>query len=259
MRLPRTVLLVMVAAGLWPGCSQHQNDLEEPLARVENQYLYPSELQLEGRLRLSSPGEAAEKWVDRQVLLAHSSGSMIDLELLSLQLSRAGDQIASQLLLDSLVHRDFHPSPEDIRAYYNHHPGEFIFSTNAAIVTHLAFLHLAEARSALKRLRSSTIPLDSLLSSYHFDRQLIYHDHVIPALDDAIFTNPVSEFQGPITSDFGFHLLRVENHFAAGDTIPIDIITNQISIRLFQQRLSIARALVLDSLREELDIEIFLD
>lgn len=259
MRLPRTFLLVALAAGLWLGCSWHEPGLEEPLARVDNHYLFPSELQLDGRLRLSSPGEAAEKWVDRQVLLAHSSGSLVDHELLLLRLGRARDQIAAQLLLDSLVYRDFHPSYEDVLNYYNSHAGEFIFSTEAAIVTHLAFLHLAQAREALQRLRSSTTALDSLLISYNFDRQLIYRNRVIPVLDGAIFTNSLSEFQGPVTSDFGFHLLRVETHFAAGDTIPIDLITNQISTRLFQQRLSIARALVLDSLREELDIELYLD
>ncbi|HEC62194.1 MAG TPA: peptidyl-prolyl cis-trans isomerase [bacterium] len=249
----------MVPVGLWLGCSQHENDLEEPLARVDNHYLFPSELQLEGRLRLSSLGEAAEKWVDRQVLLSHSGGSLVDHKLLSLRLSRAGDQIASQLLLDSLIYRDFHPSLKDVRNYYNNYPGEFIFSTDAALVTHVAFLHLTEARDALQKLRSSTIPLDSLLSSYNFDRQLIYRDRVISPLDDAIFTDPVFEFRGPITSAFGFHLLRLENYFAAGDTIPIDLIANQISTRLFQQRLSVARALVLDSLRKELDIEIYLD
>jgi hypothetical protein len=216
-------------------------------------------LQTAGQLRLSSLGEAAEKWVDRQVLLAHSDGSLVDFELLSLRLSRAGDQITAQLLLDSLVYRDFHPSLEDVRRYYYNHPGEFIFNTDAAIVTHLAFLHLPEARDALQRLRSSTIPLDSLLGSYNFDRKLIYRDRVIPSLDDAIFINPLSAFHGPVTSDFGFHLLRVENSFAAGDAIPIDLITNQIFVRLYQQRLSVARALVLDSLREELDIEIYLD
>ena len=249
----------MVATGLWLGCSQHQKDLEEPLARVENHYLFPSELQIDGRLHLSSLGEAAEKWVDRQVLLAHSSGSMVDLELLSLRLSRAGAQIASQLLLDSLVYRDFRPSFKDVRKYYNNHLGEFIFRTDAAIVTHLAFLHLTEAREVLQRLRRPTTVLDSLLGNYNFDRQLIYRDRVIPDLDSAIFSNPIPDFQGPITSDFGFHLLRVENYFTAGDTIPIDLVSKQISIRLFQQRLSIARAIVLDSLREELDIEIYLD
>ena len=257
--LPRSRFVVLVALGFWLGCTQHQKDLEEPLARVDNHYLFPSELQIAGRLHLSSLGEAAEKWVDRQVLLAHSSGSMVDLELLSLRLSRAGAQIASQLLLDSLVYRDFHQSFEDVRKYYNNHLAEFIFGTDAAIVTHLAFLHLTEAREVLQRLRRSTTVLDSLLNSYNFDRQLIYRDRVIPALDSAIFSNPLSDFQGPITSDFGFHLLRVENYFSAGDTIPIDLVSKQISIRLFQQRLSIARAIVLDSLREELDIEIYLD
>jgi len=242
-----------------PGCDGDNQKTETALARVDDNYLYIEELQIEDHLYQSSLGETVEDWIDRRVLLHHSGGSIIDWATLDARLGRARNQIAAQLLLDSLVYRSFLPSSEEIRQYYQDHQEDFIFSTNAAVVVHLAFLHLNDARDARQILQSGGLPVDSLLSSFNFDRQLVYHKRLLPSLDEAVFSSSESGFRGPISSEFGFHLLRVEKLFVQGDSIPLELATIRIVDILFQQRLAITRAMVLDSLREEVDVEIFVD
>ncbi len=254
-----TILLSCALVAIFFTCNRNDQKTEEALARVDDNYLYIKELQLGDHLFQSSLGETVEDWIDREVLLHHTGRSIIDWATLDARLGRARDQIASQLLLDSLVYRNFYPSSEEIRQYYHNHREEFIFSAEAAVVVHLAFLHLNDARDAWQLLQTSDLPVDTLLSGFNFDRQLVYHNRVLPSLNEAVFSSSESGFRGPISSEFGFHLLRVEKLFALGDSIPLALATNRIVDILFQQRLAFTRAMVLDSLREEVYIEIFVD
>ena len=98
-----------------------------------------------------------------------------------------------------------------------------------------------------------------MLSRYNYDHQIAYRHRLVPVLDQAIFPSPVDELLGPLTSEYGHHLLLVKHHFAAGEATPLELVRKQIYNRLFQAQLALTRITILDSLREVTNVEIYVD
>ena len=262
---PPTLARPVLAPGLFLAvlvlfaCSRPAREQEPPLARVESRTVTSSELKQGSRLNYLSLGEAAERWIDEQVLLNYAQTSdLVDRHLLARRLQDHQQQLLAALLLDSLLLDAIHIDPERVREYYANNPVEFRFPEAAALIVHLGFVHSEDARAALGRLRAST-DRDSVLAAYNFDRQLVVHRRLIPALDQAIFAAPGDDVIGPIVSDFGYHLILVERRFRKEEAVPFTFVRRNIYERLFQLQLPLARSSILDSLRETLDVEVYRD
>ena len=256
-----TQLILAVSTLLLVGnCSQEGQKEEQPLARVENKSLTGSQLDETLRLNYFSPGEAAERWIDDQVLLEHAAiSNLVDRKSITDRLQGHEQLLIAGLLLDSLLQDYIRISPEQIREYYANNLHDFQFRDAAALVLHIGFLRMADALEALEQLQGNATARDSILSHYKYDYQLVYRHQLIPVLDEAVFLATAGPLYGPITSEFGYHVFLVERFFNEGDTIPFALVRKQIYERLFQIQMPLARSTVLDSLREMLDIEVYHD
>jgi len=239
-------------------CSGKDRLDEAPLARVGDKYVTARDLDEAMRLNAFSMGEAAERWVDEQVLMKHATeANLIDQKSVTARLQRQERQLLIRLFLDSLLQNHITVDPEQIRAYYANNLQDFQFEDWAALVIHLGFHQLDEAQEAVDLLNATTSARDSTLNCYNYDRQLVYRNGLLPILSEVVFTGTTGKTYGPIASDFGYHIILIERFFNQGDTIPFIFVRKRIFERLFQVQLPLARSIVLDSLRETLDIEVY--
>ncbi len=238
-------------------CSRRSND-DRSLARVEDRSLTLDDLRDESELVYFSLGETAERWIDEQVLLYHFNRSeIIDESQLAIRLKEYENRLIAGMLLDSLLHRDIKIDPELIREYYVNNQETFQFQDSAALVIHLGFLNPDSASAALEILGGQPTARDSVLNRFNFDRQLVYRRRTLPVLDQAIFAAEAGQFYGPLATDFGYHLIFVENFYLPGETIPFSLVRKQIFEHLYNEQLPLARSSIIDSLRETTDIEVY--
>lgn len=240
--------------------SRQSKDDELPLARVEGLTVTLNDLKEGSLLNYFSLGESAERWIDEQVLLQHANRSKpYDRSLLSARLRSYERRVIAGLVIDSLLMRYIQLNPETIREYYANNLHDFQFQDSAALVIHLGFNSLDQAKGTLELLRSSPSFRDSLSGQYNYDRQIIYRHRLLPVLDRAIFASDPNLFYGPIATDFGYHVFLVERFFSRGHSIPFSLAKKYIYELSFQQQLPLARSTILDSLREVLDVEVYHD
>ncbi len=250
--LPAFILGLLVTS-----CSAPETDQAAPLARVEDRSVTSDDLQDQSGIIYISLGEITERWIDNQVLMHHAkSSSIVDQKMLDRLVDEYRQRIVAQQLLDSLVFRRTRITPDGARDYYNDNLQEFQFSGDAAEVLLISFQQLDDAQEALRNLSAATTLSDSVLSPYNYDHQIAIRYRLIPVLDEAIFSAQPGNLLGPLTSQYGYHLVQVIRHFSAGESIPIELVQTNIFNRLFQKQLPLIRTTILDSLREVTDVEI---
>jgi hypothetical protein len=251
------VVTVVLAVLVLAGCSRSNNVADRPVARVEDQAISLADLRAATNLNVFSTGESAEDWIDGAVLAYHARKSDFALEEgMGQRLHKYQQRLLSNLFLDSLLAERVFINPEAARFYYADNIDTFRFRDSAALVYHFGFRHLEDSESALGAFRSSPADIDSVMNSYHYDRQLVYRGQLIPLFENTLFSASPNAFVGPIKSDFGYHLFNVERFFREGDAIPYAFVRKYIFEKLFQRRLPLERLAVLDSLREVTNIEI---
>lgn len=251
-------VLLVITIGLYAtSCSLPETDQATPLARVENHSITRDDLYDQSGINYISLGEITERWIDHQVLMHHAKrSSIVDQKILDNLVDEYRQRISAQLLLDALILRRTRITPDGARDYYYDNLQEFQFSGDAAEVVLISFQQLDDAQAAFLILNAATMLSDSVLSPYNYDHQIAYRYRLIPVLDEAIFSTPPGNLQGPITSEYGYHLVQVIRHFSAGEPIPLELVRTKIFNRLFQRQLPLIRTTVLDSLREVTDVEI---
>lgn len=250
------LLSVFISFLLLAGCMEKKTG--PPIARVEKSIVTEADLASSTNLNFYSKDEAARRWLENRILLEHAKKSgLVNRKALSIISDRNNELLTVQLLIDSLLVRTIQITEEDIRGYYAGNPDRYLFEDRAALVLHIGFSFQEYADSTIELLKNLVGTPDSLLATLNFDRQIVYFGRLIPVLDDAIFLARANTYVGPIESDFGYHIFLVEHFFDKNESIPIELVTKQISQRLFEQRRSITRAAIIDSLREVLNVEVY--
>lgn len=253
-------LLVILSLFLSASCSRSDPVEDRPIARVEEESLTLHDLNQETEYNYFSFGETAERWIDEQVLLHHAERTrIVDHQSLLAELKEHEYQLIAHMLLDSLLDRHIQIDQEQLREYYANNLQEYRITEDAALVTHIGFRRYEEAQSTLEMLNNSATSQDSILNHFNYDYQLVHRSRIIPALGEEIFQAEENQFNGPIKTEFGYHVFMVERFFRAGETTPFILVRRQIYEKLFQMKLPLARSAILDSLREVLDVEVYND
>ncbi len=257
MKRPLLLLLSVCTSFLFlAGCTEKKPGT--PVARVEESIVTEADLASSTNLNFYSRDEAARRWLESRILLEHAKrNGRVNRKALSVISDRNDEILTVQLLIDSLLIHTIRITEEDIQGYYAENQDQYLFKNRAALVLHIGYSFQEQADSTIERLRNLVGTPDSLLSTLNFDRQIVYLGRLIPVLDDAIFQARANTYVGPVESDFGYHIFLVEHFFDKDESIPIELVTKQISQRLFEQRRSITRAAIIDSLREVLNVEVY--
>ena len=245
-------LAILSLALALAGCGENRSG--NTVAKVEkralklNELTYPADAQT---------AEAIENWINNEVLLYHSGRQ----KGVNFPYTQAGDLFSQRLraraFLDSLVRSRIQLSDSSVAEYYRQHPDEFAATGRSAHIIHIGFFKEKEAVAARAALAGVTSATDSLWLGYNRDEKLVVEGRLHPELGQRIFSAALHRITGPVASEFGFHLLFVVRRFDSGDQLPFEMVQKKVIHRMLLQAWPAMEAAVLDSLREEIDVEIF--
>jgi parvulin-like peptidyl-prolyl isomerase len=80
----------------------------------------------------------------------------------------------------------------------------------------------------------------------------------VPEFDEATWEAELGELVGPIETDFGYHLIMVEERSDA-ETVPLEEVSENIKNHLIQNERQQSAETYISSLREDADIEVLVD
>ena len=253
--MPRLEMILPVLF-LLVACSKQSDLGPQVRARVEDRLLLESELRSLQGYSLLPDEELIHRWMNRQILLSRASkDNLLDLKGLSSKMARFSSRLESQLYLDSLTRRYFRPTKSDLLAYYDEHPELFTFRRESARIILVSFIKLEEARAALRQLRTASTR-DSVLAFFNYDQLFVGRDQLIPELNEAVFSAQPGSIVGPVSSEFGSHLVFVESRYSQGEKIPFELTLDMVAEHLLQLQIHAIQSSIIDSLSELLDVEV---
>lgn len=252
MRLPRRHLLfTLLLAIALAGCGSNRPD--DAAASVENEWLSLADLPY---LDEFETAEAVENWVDDQVLLYHASRAGGPSYRFNAAAEKFTLRLQARAFLDSLVRSRIPVSDSLVLAHYLQNPELFVAPAASAHIVHIGFFKRSDADEAWRRLSQVTSSEDSLWRGYNTDEKWVVAGRLQPQLEQQIFSAPLRRPVGPIASEFGFHLIFVQQRLTAGDQIPFVWVKEKIFRSLVLQLWPAVESAILDSLREETTFEI---
>lgn len=157
---------------------------------------------------------------------------------------RAGEQrIADYLLVDqSKLEQSMNPTDAELRDYYTQHQQEYA-QPEQVHARHVLVKTEADAAAAKKRLDAgedfakvaAEMSTDTSNAKTGGDLGWFGRGRMVPPFEQAAFSAPLGKVVGPVKTEFGYHLIRVDEKRAASTT-GFDEVKQAVRTRLAAER-----------------------
>lgn len=233
------------------------------VARVNDAVLSLRDLESIIDERGLSPAEGEQvvnQWINNELLYQAALQQGLDHDK-SIQASveRYRHELLGRQYLDLMATSGYEASPEEITAAYESNLESFYLAMDEARINHFIVESRNEARQIRRILVRNRSGADRtrIFREHNVEAVTVRRGSLIPAIDDALFVRYArSRVIGPISSDYGYHVIEVLERNKEGSYQDIDDAYDEIRHRLFQDRFALRKIEVLDSLRSVTDIEI---
>lgn len=238
----------------------------EQVARVGKAVLTKSELNNIIAANPASnvkPEQYISQWVNDELLYQAALGEGLhhDKQLLK-DLEHYRRELLGRTYLDLVKASGVDVTQEEIKQVYEENLENFYRPVDEVRINHFVIDDKNSARRVRRILASGRSGADrkSIFSTYQVETVTVKRGALIQALDEAIFTpNPKRSVLGPISTEYGWHVIEVLERNKEGSFREIDEVYDELRHQLFQNYASINSIKILDSLRAATDIEINLE
>jgi foldase protein PrsA len=206
-------------------------------------------------------------WTKKQAVrrAVRTSGLLDDPKIVE-ETERYRDELTVSVLHDRYVFADIEITDEDVRAYYEQHLEEAFTRPSEVRLAHILVESEAEAQDILDRVRAGEdfaaiareVSLDSA-TAFHSGRVgWVRPGQILPEVEGPAFALKVGEFDGPIQSEHGYHVIAVLDR-RESVVVPFDLAKNAARRRLLMERRRAAHDAWARRLAERADIELLED
>ncbi|TDG95683.1 hypothetical protein [Cardinium endosymbiont of Culicoides punctatus] len=163
------LLLITIYFGIRYGNIWKQNKTisNDPfIARVGNQYLYPSDIELLNDTCPETTDKSPQyikEWACRQLLIAYGTSHSHEIQpLVEDKINDYKNDLLAHHILEKFVNQELNSdvSLDEIANYYNNNPNDFILNCDIVKGTFLSMPKKATGINAIKSLMLSTKPID---------------------------------------------------------------------------------------------------
>ena len=229
------------------------------LARVGENTLTEKDIALFGASRDVSEDEkvlSVEKWINRSLLLSEAKKEGFDGDL---TLIKKKDTYYEQLMVSSFV-EDYissriRISKGDVRLYYKENKGGFIRNLDEVQIEQYIMKSEKEARKLTSSFESKRVTNTNGYSILSVNQKTVKRGVFLKNIDVELF-NSKKRAVGPVFLGGNNCVLRVLNRYKKGSYRGLDEVYDEVYQRLYKTRATIERGLLLDSLKETVNIYI---
>jgi len=165
------------------------------------------------------------------------------------------------MLLTKEIEQKVGVTDEEVKKYYDTHPGEF--STDRARASHILVKTKEEADSLLKRLKAgedfATLAeknsIDKGSAAKGGDLGFFGRGQMVPEFEKVVFSMKKGQVSEPIKTQFGYHIIKLTD-LKKGQKISFDKVKEKLSKRLLTQKQRAAFDSYIEKLKSSYPVEI---
>lgn len=256
-------LLLIGAAIFLIGCAK--NDVPENyLARVGDKYITTDDLKFlsiinpDGKVSQGQLQGFLNNWVNSEVLAQQALKEDLDKDpYLKNRLASFKRKLLADTYIRYNVYKNLAIPDSAIQNYYDQHKQVFMWENDGAQVTQYFSTSRDTAQEIYKVLRYGSQAEKSLLyQRNHPETKVVTQKDLILALSDAVFSTRALGVLSPIKSEFGYHVIVVNNRYRAGSYQDLEQVRDEVRERLLIIAQKKHYYAILDSLKGVTDIEI---
>jgi parvulin-like peptidyl-prolyl isomerase len=267
-RLTFTALIMVII-----GCDQNHELPPDLVAQVNDAYLIKENLNyrvsadLPAETQLSMKKMLIKQWVEDEIVYQSALNEGVQWEENDLfQIENYKKSLLIQKYLDNKLNKNFRISEKEIEDFYNDNKKEFIRKKDEA---HIIHLFIEKKDNAIFSEINESKNLQEIIDKYYFNTRSTYERPngdlgyiSIEALPDIIQKTIARQKTGtisdPLKSDDGYHFIQLMDKQNAGTQIDLELVKDQIVLRLKWQKREQERERLMDTLREKFQVQTYL-
>ena len=183
-----------------------------------------------------------EELIANQLFLADAKKSLLEYEEgFKQKLAQLKDRLLIDYAMEKLLGK-ITASDADVKKYYDEHENE-MQSGETVEASHILVADEAEANALLEKIRAGEMTFEDAAKAHSTcpSRErggslgTFGRGQMVPEFDTACFEMEVGELRGPVKTQFGFHLIRLDAKNAA-EKIPFEMVKEEIRRRLVAEK-----------------------
>lgn len=189
-------------------------------------------------------GRAAmlEQLINKKLLLLDAKRNLFERdEEFKAQLAKVKEELLSNYAIEKAI-RDVKVSDGEIESFYEEHKNEFV-SGERINVSHILTETKEEAESVLEKIKSGNMTFEEAARRYSScpskEQGGLLGDagrgQFVPEFENAAFEAVPGELTGPVETQFGYHIIRV-NEKIPGGIVEFDKIAGAIAEKLLSEK-----------------------
>ncbi len=224
---------------------------DRPLAVVNGTAIYNQDVD-ELILSMGQRGQALnnpqgramvlEQLIARRLFLADALRNLYEREpAFKEQLRQVREQLLIQYAMNKAV-ENVKISDEEVRKYFDEHADQFAGQPMVS-ASHILVDNEVKAHSILKQIREGEITFEEAARQHsscpssaeggnlgEFGR-----GQMVPEFDQAVFSMQVGEIKGPVKTQFGYHLIRLDDK-KQSEPLSFDQVKQQLGAQLLEEK-----------------------
>ncbi len=259
------IIITFFSVLLLTSCSEKKAE-KNYIARVNDSYLTSDDIydQLEinkinSKLDRSAVKSVVTKWVKDEILFKRAQKEHFDKDE---KLQKKMENYFKSLVIDEYLKYHFQStvsiSNREIESFYDQNKESYKLETQALKISHV-FVEDYNDANTIKSVLQSTYNVEErkmLYKEYNFETRIIKRGEVVNEINAELFEKNISKIVGPISSDYGFHIIEIQDNFDKGDYLPLNFVRDDIYERLMQQKNKSEYIMFTDSIFSISDYEI---
>lgn len=257
-------LFAVVAIALWSCTNDKTGD--NVVARVGNvvlTYERLNQMLAEQSLPASNSALVVSQWVNDELLYQAALEQNLQRDAsIKLAVEKFRRELLGRTYLEIAMTSGITVTQEEINLAYEANLESFYRPVDEARINHFIIQDRNEARRVRRILARSRSGADrkKAFSTHHVETVVVKRGSLLKPLDDAIFGhNSRGTVLGPLSTDYGYHVVEVLERNKEGSYRDLDDVYDVLRHQLYQNYASLNSIKILDSLRTVTEIEINLE
>jgi hypothetical protein len=255
------------------GCDQNHELPPDLVAQVNDAYLIRENLNyrvpsdLPDETQLSMKKMIIKQWVEDEIVYQTALGEGLSWDENDLHLiENYKKSLLIQHYLDTKLNKNFRIPEKDIEDFYNNNKKEFIRKTDEAHIIHLfiekrdnaIFQEIAESKNLNEIIDKYYFNIRSTSESPNGDLGYVSIEALPEIIQNAVKRQKTGTISDALRSKQGYHFIQLMDKQKAGSQIDLELVKDEIVLRLKWQKREQERERLMDEIRGNFQVQTYL-